>query len=71
MIQTGGVNSVSGSGNFYMANIGGSSRYSLSGTGTLELPDDSDEIIGNGGTATFNQTGGTNEVNAGIGSGLL
>jgi uncharacterized protein YhjY with autotransporter beta-barrel domain len=56
--QTGGNTTVGGS-LIFGNHIGANGTYNLSGTGNLTA---GSEIIGNGGTGTFNQTGGSHSV---------
>jgi len=74
-VQTGGTHTIS-SAPLYMAdNTGSSATYNLSG-GLLSLTDSAfGELIGYGGVATFNQTGGTNTssgyISVGSGAGAV
>jgi hypothetical protein len=59
--QTGGVNSITGTGAFILGfHAGATGSYTLGG-GTL-VSTNSYEYIGNGGVGNFNQTGGTNSL---------
>ena len=48
----------------YLGVIRASGTYNLSGTGQILA---SNELVGQGGTGTFNQSGGTNEFNKNVG----
>jgi len=57
--QAGGTNALAGT--LYVGYLGGTGIYSLSGTGLLSVSSNvGNEYVGNIGTGTFNQTGGTN-----------
>ncbi|MGD0461441.1 MAG: PEP-CTERM sorting domain-containing protein [Tepidisphaeraceae bacterium] len=60
-ILSGGTNTISSSGNLSIGTSSGTTgTYSLSGTGLLSVA--GIEFVGNNGTGTFNQTGGTNTL---------
>ena len=66
--QSGGSNTVVGSGLYLGYNAGDAGTYTLSGAGLLWA---TDEYVGNSGTGTFIQSGGTNTctgLNLGLGS---
>jgi hypothetical protein len=63
--QSDGLNMITGAGNGFFLGINptDSGVYNLSGSGSLVS--NNFEVVGNSGTGTFNQTGGTNTLNNG------
>ncbi len=63
--QTGGLTTISGTNLYLGFSSGSSGTYSLSGSGSLQAPN---EYVGYSGTGTFTQSGGLNELASSVGT---